>query len=214
MTTAHQQQFEVEVRGKIPGDFAALLARFRKIALFTEEKNRLSLLYFTHPFSFDNDVRDLKEEKIDLRLRITNKRPELILKYGSWGGTDHRQEISIPVPLEKFADAVELLRLIGWTKCFALAAKTFVFTYKQVEFSLVHMKGANYFEAEMLTDNTSAIPAVRETIIALCKELQLELFTEEEFYDLVNHLNMTSAEQLDLEKTSFRAIQEKYREYF
>jgi len=95
---------EVEVRGKIEDDFDKVLDLFNQKAKFIEEKDRFSLIYFRHEVV--KDVREIRDEKVDLRLRVTNKNAELTLNYGIWGGNDVRKEISIPILLDKFSDFV------------------------------------------------------------------------------------------------------------
>src|SRR3989344_5633175 len=204
--------FEVEIRGKIPEDFAKLLARFRKIATFVGEKDRFSLIYFNH--GLVKDVREIKEEKIDVRLRITNKQAELILKYGTWGGSDSREEHSLPVPLEKFADTVILLQRLGWTNGVVFATKTYVFQYQGIEFALVQNKHLNYFEAEKMVTNKKDIDKERAAILAVCQSLQLQPFSDEAFMDSLNTININPENQFDLMKQSFALIQKKYKEYF
>lgn len=85
---------EVEVRGKIE-DFEKSIGKFRKFAKFIKEKNRFSLVYTRN--EVPEDAREILEEKVDLRLRITNGEAEIALKYGSWGAEESREEIIIPI---------------------------------------------------------------------------------------------------------------------
>ena len=116
---------EVEVRGKIEGDFDKTLSLFKKKSKFIEEKDRFTLTFFNH--GFVKDVREILNDPIDLRLRVTNKKAEIILKHGRFGGTDQRKEFSIPISLDKFDEAVEMFGLLGWNIGITFATKTFVF---------------------------------------------------------------------------------------
>lgn len=209
---SHTPCYEVEVRGKITEDFTKLLIRFRKIATFVGEKDRFSLIYFNH--GLVKDVRDIKEEKIDLRLRITNKQAELILKYGAWGGSDNREEISLPVPNEKFAETVLLLQRLGWTKGVALATKTYVFHYQGIEFALVQTKHLTYFEAEKMATTKKDIEKERDYILTICKSLGLEPFSDEAFMDTLNLLNNHPDNEFDFTKHSFEEIKRRYKGFF
>ena len=212
MPKPHQASYEVEVRGKILGQFATLLTRFRKIATFVGEKDRFSLIYFNH--GLVKDVREIKDEKIDLRLRITNKQAELVLKYGTWGGSDSREEISLPVPNEKFAETVLLLQRLGWTKGVALATKTYTFQYQGIEFALVQTKHLTYFEAEKMVTTKKDIEKERDHILTICRSLGLEPFSDESFMDTINLLNNHPDNQFNFTKQSFEEIKKKYEEYF
>ena len=207
-----KQRYEVEVRGKIPGQFATLLTRFRKIATFVGEKDRFSLIYFNH--GLVKDVREIKDEKIDLRLRITNKQTELILKYGAWGGSDSREEISLPIPNEKFAETVLLLQRLGSTKGVSLATKTYVFQYQGIEFALAQTKHLTYFEAEKMVADKKDIEKERDHILTICKSLGLEPFSDEAFMDTINLLNNHPDNQFDFTKHFFEEIRKRFKEFF
>ncbi|MDP1693953.1 MAG: CYTH domain-containing protein [Candidatus Woesearchaeota archaeon] len=212
MSKPHQASYEVEVRGKTPGKFATLLTKFHKIATFVGEKDRFSLIYFNH--GLVKDVREIKDEKIDLRLRITNKQAELVLKYGAWGGSDSREEHSLPIPNEKFAETVLILQRLGWTNGVAFATKTYVFKYKNIEFALVQNKYINYFEAERMITNKENIDKERAIILAICRSLGLEPFSDEAFMDSLNIINNNPENQFDFRKQSFDEVRKQYKEFF
>ena len=212
MSKPTKPSFEVEVRGKITEQFKTLLTRFRKIATFVGEKDRFSLIYFNH--GLVKDVREIKDEKIDLRLRITNKKSELILKYGAWGGSDSREEHSLPVPREKFWDTALLLQRLGWTNGVVLATRTYVFQYQGIEFALVQNKHLNYFEAEKMVANKKDIAKERAAILAICQSLQLQPFSDEAFMDALNIINNRPENQFDFTKQSFEEIKKRYKEFF
>lgn len=202
---------EVEVRGKIDGNFEKFLEKFRKKAKFVEEKDRFSLIYAR---KFVRDVAEIKDDPIDFKLRITNKKAEIVLKYGLWGGREDRKEILIPIETEKFNEAVELFNLLGWNKGFTMATKTYVFDYNGVEFALVKSKEISYFEAEVLVDKSSLVEKAHEKIEMFCKELGLEIFSDQELIDLLNKINNSEGRTFDLSKESFSEIKVKYKNYF
>ena len=80
-----KQQIEVEVRGKIKQDFNSVLKKFHDKTKFIKEKNRFSLIYFRGDKV--RNVAEIKDEEVDLKLRATNKKAEMAIKYGKWGGT-------------------------------------------------------------------------------------------------------------------------------
>lgn len=204
-------QIEVEVRGEIK-DFDKALEFFKKKAKFIEEKDRLTLAYFKGDLA--KDVREVKDEKIDLRLRITNKKAEIMLKYGEWGAKDKRKEIPVPIALCDFDEAVELLKHLGWTKCLIATAKTLVFDYKGIEFALVTQSGKHsYFEAEKITKNEKDAEKMHEEIEVACKEFNLKTHTQEEFYDRLNRMNKDIL-FADFSKDDWKKIKPKFKEFF
>jgi adenylate cyclase class IV len=202
---------EVEVRGCVK-DFEKTLREFKEKARFVREKDRFSLVYFRGGFC--KDVRDLKDDPVDLRLRVTNKKAEMILKYGTWGSSDARHEISIPIQLENFGDAVDFLGFLGWSQGVVMATKTFVFICGGVEFSLVNQKDAFYFEAEKLVKNSEEADRANLEILSACREFDLEPFSEDEFMEMVNSINNQEGSQFDFTKQKFSEIKNIFNEFF
>lgn len=74
---------EVEHRGLLTEEkFAELNKFFFKNGKFLGEKDRFSVIYSSRGKEKLRVVRS----PIDLKLRITNKKTELVLKHGRWGG--------------------------------------------------------------------------------------------------------------------------------
>ena len=85
---------EVESRGPLSmEDFARAKNFLEKNGRFKGENKRLSLMYFRN--KFPKDMTEIKDEKVDLRIRVTNGQAELVLKYGTFSASDSRKEISI-----------------------------------------------------------------------------------------------------------------------
>jgi len=202
---------EVEIRGKIK-DFEKTLEEFRKKAKFIQEKKRISFVYFRHDVC--KDVREVKNEKLDLRARITNGKAELIIKHGDWSGSDSRREISLPIELESFEEALDFLKFLDWNKGVIVTTDTFLFDYKGIEFAVVKNKHFNYFEAEKLTKDRKDIDKINKEILGVCKEFNLEPFSEEEFINQLNVLNNIEENQFDFAKQNLSYFKEKFKEYF
>ena len=58
----------------------------------------------------------LGERKKDIRLRVTNGRPEIIVKLGAWSGSDSRRELSVITPEHTFDTLVEIFGAMGFIK--------------------------------------------------------------------------------------------------
>lgn len=206
---------EVEVRGKIEGEFNKILSEFNKKAKFVKEKDRLSLIYFRSNVPDDlKDVREVSDDPVDLKLRITNKEAEIVLKYGKWGGQDNRKEIFVPINSNNFEDVAELLHLIGWSKGVIMDTKTFVFDYQGIEFALVKNENALYFEAEILVKNNAEIKEAKERLKKACNEFGLIIFNDEEMIKLMNSINNAPGRRFNLDKQSIEDIKNKYSAFF
>ena len=205
------KNIEVEVRGKIQ-DFDKTLEEFKQKAKFIEEKDRFSLIYFRADSPLDMET--VKTEKVDLKLRITNKKPEIVLKYGFVRSTESRKEILIPISLDKFEEAVELFKFLDWYKGAIMATKTFVFNYKGIEIALVKNHIQNYFEAEKLISNKKDAEKELENIKKICSEEGLIVFTDDEFFDMMDKMNNAEGGIFDFREQNFKEIKEKFKEFF
>lgn len=205
-----KEQIEVEVRGKIL-DFSKTLDFFKKNAQFVEEKDRLSFIYFREDVK---DVSEIKDELVDLRVRITNKKAEIVMKYGKWGSQESRKEFSFPISNENFGPALDFFKCLGWTKGVMMDTKTFVFNYEGIEFALASVGKNSYFEAEILINSQKEVEKSLEKIKRVCSFLKLDIFNEDEFISLINLLNSRRDRFFDMEKDDFEEIKKKFKEYF
>lgn len=203
---------EVELRGKLP-HFDKTLKKFEEIGEFVKKKKRVSMIYYRD--EVPKDARDVKDELVDLRLRVTNGEAELVLKYGVWGAEEKREEIGIPIKLGDFDKYVELLKCLGWFRGLIASTQSNVFNYKGIEFALVKIDtGHTYFEAEVMAENEEIAEEKKENIKTVCGELGLEIYSEREFIELINELNSYESRKFNLEKEDFTSIRKRYSEFF
>ena len=203
---------EVEHRGLIEKkDFPKLKVFFSKNAEFVEEKDRFSVIYLqTRAERIVETANDL----IDLKVRITNKKSELVMKYGKWGGKDSRREFSFPIENNKFEEMIDFLKIMGQTHGVLMATKTFVYNYKDIEFVLVEVPNwGYYFEAEILTDEKTAKEADKK-LESECKKLGLKLIENEKFYKMLDELNELPGMKFDFEKQNFSDIKKRFIDFF
>ena len=84
------KDIEVEVSGPLSNKKNAELIKFlEKNGKKTTVKHRVLIDYST--FLGDG----IKNRKKDIRLRITNGQPEIIVKLGDWNSSNHRKELSV-----------------------------------------------------------------------------------------------------------------------
>lgn len=206
-------KIEVEHRGLLDEKKFAELNKFlKKGGKFIGKKDRFSFIYFSH--GKEADFKLQKDNPIDLRLRITNKKSELVLKHGAWSGKDARREFSFPIDSKKFEDMTELLQVLGLYYGGLQATKTIVYLYKGVEFALVKVPAwGNYFEAE-ISVNPDLVDKANKKIDLVCHELGLEALDEKGFYDLCSELNERPGFVFDLRKEKFLDIKKRFADYF
>lgn len=191
MTNAH---IEVEQRGPLSTDDYRRLDTFLKEhGTFKEHKNRIVVDYAE---SFTPE--SVSSRTKDIRLRVTNGVPEIIVKIGNWGGSEQRRELSALSPNTPFDVLVEIFAALGVTKGILYERKSTVYDYGDIEFALIEVPGHSYFfEAEMIAHSDADAKAAETKIHETCRELGITPFTRDEFFTYIDKLNQESNEEFD-----------------
>lgn len=202
---------EVEHRGVLTEEkFLELNKLLKKNGKFLGEKNRFSVIYSPR----GKESFKISNSKIDLRPRITNRKAELVLKYGNWSGNDARKEFSFPIELKKFEEAIEFLFILGFYYGVLQATKSHLYLYKGVEVVLVEVPGFGYyFEAEIVTDQ-NFIERAHKKIMSVYKELDLNVFSKKDFRKLLKDLNNRPGFRFNFKKEKFSDIKKRFINYF
>jgi len=192
------KKFEIELRGPITKKkITELVKLFRKNGKFVSRKDRILIHYFDD----HGDETALRKLTKDFRVRTTNGQPELILKLGSWGGREQRQELCVTLHKGQFDTLVSILGHMGFTKGIFAERRGSIYKYKGVEFSLVEVPGHSYyFEAERIVSAKKYTTECRHKILKVCQELGLEVFDKNGFHDYISLLNKTANSRFNFKK--------------
>ena len=209
-----KKNIEVEHRGTLTEKkFKELNHFFKKYGKFLEKKDRFSVIYFVSRKEVGR-VAEIKNVPVDLKIRITNKKTELVLKYGKWGGKDARKEFYFPIDSNKFNKMIEFLKILGFYHGVLNATKTYLYKYKGIEFALVEVPDwGYYFEAEIMT-NQGGIKKANEKIISECKKIGLEIFNDNAFCELLDNMNNRKGYRFNFKKQKFSDIKKRFIKYF
>lgn len=174
------QDMEVEIRGPLTkSEFDELNTFLAEKGIFKEKKERVLIDYSS----------GMENRTKDIRIRETNGVPEIILKLGSWGGTESREEISIKTESGKFESLVKVFGELGYEKGVLCVRNSMVYDYKGIEFALVEVPNHSFFfEAEIVSTPEGAEEA-EKSIKQVCDELNLKVFSKDDFFEYVNTLN-------------------------
>ena len=208
-----EKQIEVEFIGGLTKEsFLELKSKFENEATFKKRKERISFMYFRD--NIPKDLSEIKEEDTDLRLRITNKEVEMIVKRGSFTGTHSRIEIPINFNLEDTQKYIDFLSSLDWNIGVIYAVETLVYEYNDVEFSLIEIEDYGYnFEAEILTTEENE-PKARQKINSILEKLDLHPFDEENLNKQCNEINNREELQFDFSKQTFSEIKRRFPKFF
>lgn len=207
------KNIEVEFIGNISKEqFDSLKNKFQQVGKFKKKKKRISFMYFKN--GVPEKYSSAEDDEVDLRIRITNGEPEIIVKQGKFTATHSRKETSIffkPSEIEKYLD---FLMALGWKRGVIYAAETHVYEHKGIEFSLVEIGDYGYnFEAEILTEE-SKVESAKKKITEELNTLGLKPFDEKALDEQCNAINNKKDLQFDFSKQSFEEIKTHFKDFF
>src|SRR5680860_676159 len=103
------KDYEIELRGPLSKEqFNKLVILFDKEGKKIADKDRISIDYSTFLEG------GIKNRKKDIRVRVTNGIPEIIVKIGEWGGIDQRRELAVFTKPGEFDTLVEIFGTLGY----------------------------------------------------------------------------------------------------
>ena len=202
-----KNNIEVELRGPLTEEYYNQLNDFfNQKAEKKETKKRIIIDYTTCI-----DGEDTRNRSIDIRARITNEIPEIIIKIGKWKGSDVRKEISVLLQKGQFSNLVQAYAALGFKKGILCVRNSVIYNYKDIEFALVEVPGHSYFfEAEILASSEEEIKTAQNKIERACKELKLKLFSDADWFNYIESLNKETNKLFDIEKDGEDYFIKKY----
>lgn len=199
------KNIEVESTGPLSKEkFLELTNFFDKNGKKTNVKHRIIIDYST--FLGDG----LKNRKKDIRLRITNGQPEIIVKLGEWNSSNHRKELSVFTETGSFDRLVQIYAALGYTKGMLCERTTQVYEYDGIEFALVEVPNHSFhFEAEIMS-NEQNIASSKEHIKNTCGKLGLKIFSDKEYIEYIETLNKEANEIFDFKNYTENYFENRY----
>lgn len=196
-----QKNIEIEIRGPLTKQtYEDLVSLFEKEGKKITTKDRILIDYSTFLEG------GIEHRKKDIRLRITNGIPEIIVKMGEWGGTDKRKELSVITQTGSFDTLVEIFAALGYSKGVLCVRKSAVYEYEGVEFALVEVPGHSfYYEAEKMAAEHEDATLISDDIANTCKKLGLDVYDKQGFFDYIQELNTNANEifEFDPQNTEY-----------
>mgnify|MGYP001329814988 CR=1 FL=1 len=200
------KDIEIEIRGPLSKEKLDDLARLfevegKKIA----EKNRVLIDYSTFLEG------GIKERDKDIRLRMTNGVPEIIVKLGRWGGVEQRKELSVLGKPGEFDKLVQIFAALGFRKGMLCVRKSKVYEYKGIEFALVEVpRHSYYYEAEKIGHKDENLDKIAEEIKEICADLGLEIFSQDQFFKYIEQLNEEVNEVFDYSQYTPNCFRDRF----
>lgn len=201
-----QKDIEIEIRGPLSTEKYAELKSF--LDAHGEKKSVKDRVLIDYSTFLPGDMADRKK---DIRLRVTNGIPEIIVKLGSWGENEQRRELSIITQTGTFDTLTEIFAALGYEKGMLCVRKTDVYDYKGIEFALVEVPDHSYYyEAEKMAHSGEDADVLAKEITGVCNELGLQVFNKDEFFAYIETLNKEANEIFDAATAPLNYFKNKF----
>lgn len=177
---------EVEIRGRLSNEDRERLKNvLEKDGEHIESHTREMYILRDYP-----GYGKFTERKVDIRLRNTDGRCEIMLKKKMNDNHISRQETPLALQDTNLDNAKEIVKALGCTKALRMIRKKDIYRYHDIEWSLVDAgKNILYYEAEQEATEPSQAPAVQRHLEEEARRLNLPVFTTEQTQEFVNLLD-------------------------
>lgn len=197
---------EVELRGPLnETDYKSFITFLDTKGNLTKKQNRFLLDYSTF-------LEGIGDRKLDVRVRRTNGKVEIIVKKGKFGGTS-REEVSIFPEGNSFESSLKLMSLLGYSKGVACIRKISRYNIEGIEFAIQDVVDfvsgklhSRFFEAEIMCDTDSEKEIAINKIRSFLSNLSLREFTEEEWNEYVFRMNQEANGVFDFQTDSIEKV--------
>jgi predicted adenylyl cyclase CyaB len=193
------KNIEVELRGPLNKNQKEKLEKWLEQNGETKEiKDRI---VYDYNICFGT-VEEGHKSNLDIRLRNTNQQPEIIMKIAKNFNLDSRKEISVPFDVKDWDKMVQVFGELGFAKALIYHRKSKTYDYQDLEFALIEVPEHSYFfEVEKLVHSHDESEQAKQEIIAICAELGLKIWTEDEFTEYVKILNKDANKLFEYNKS-------------
>lgn len=180
---------EVELRGPLTEEqYQAIISTLNLKGKLIANQNRFLLDYSTF-------LEGISERKLDVRVRVTNGKVEIVVKKGKFGGIS-REEASLFPEDNSIENTLKLMSLLGYNKAVACDRSITRYMVDGIEFAIQDVKDftnsgaihSRFFEAEIMSNEEGKDNAVTK-IRNFLSINNLKEFSETEWYEYVEKIN-------------------------
>jgi len=189
---------EVEVRGPLSEEETPkLLERLGREGQYEGLRDRFFI-------NFTDDR--MRARGLDLRVRMTNGRTEIVAKSGKWLG-EIRTETILDLGEGQFQTAVALFAALGITQ--GVACRRLIHQYRidDISLSVIEVPGHSWFYEAEETCSAKEQARCRSRILERLDSLGLRSFSEEGFVAYVAELDVKANERFDSREQRLESLE-------
>lgn len=152
---------------------------------------------------------EMRKNKLDVRARITNGVPELVVKHGEWG-SGKRIETLVQCEQNQFLPLVRALGAMGLIEAIGGHRVSERFTNSDMEFAIIEVPGYSYFyEAELMVNQGQEDEAM-DRLQKWALDHKLDVFNKDEYLNFIDDLDKNANDVLNmLEESSWEIIKQR-----
>jgi adenylate cyclase class IV len=187
---------EVEVRGKLTKPEYDKIKKFLTDngEFLSHQEREMYLLYGYEGYSMDPITR-----QVDIRIRSTNGKCEIMLKRKLSDGNIGRSELSLKLEDNSLDKAKEVVKALGIHKGLKMQRIIDNFSYNGILWSLVQTpKDYFYFEGEIEVEAENEISPTHAKLEQGAKDLGLQVLDQNQTREFIEFLDKTVNEEVEL----------------
>lgn len=163
------KSIEVEIRGPLTE------RQYQKLRSFLRKRGKLLA-------ARDQQVIFFHYHKHNLSLKKDHEKEKIVIKLGKDWQKESRQETEVHLEKGQFANALTLLKHLGFTKGYCAPAWREDYLYRRTQISLkTKCVIGPHYEMEKTVTSSAAASALKKRLMALAKELELKVWSEKEY---------------------------------
>ncbi len=199
-----EHPIELELRAELSAtQKIELLKQLSEIGNLTSETKRLSVMFFG----------EIKNKKLDIRVRVTNGECEIVSKAGEYG-SHNRTEVSQKIQPAQFVGMVKLLSQFGFQTKVGERETVNYSLPNNITASVVSAKHISYLELEKISTQADEHKN-HDELKTLADKLEVSLISsEDEFEALCQRLNQVDDWEFHYLETDYQKLETILQNYF
>ena len=185
---------EVEIRGRLSEDeYIALRKTFAEKGRFIEHLEREMILLRGYPGYEESSL----SRQMDIRLRNTNGRCEIMAKRNAGENNVGREEISLELHDNTLETAKRMMKALGFEGGLRMIRIMDLYKYASIHWQVIATpKGLWYYEAEQEAHSDSEVSRIEQHLRSTARSLGLSALQPHELQEFNNLLDKEVNEEV------------------